>query len=45
MELRHFRSSSLSTEGAAYIPRAAITLGNVQPVSIQLTVIETEIAK
>ena len=27
MELRNFRSSSFSTEGAVYIPRAAITLG------------------
>jgi len=27
MELRNFRSSSFSTEGATYTPRAAITLG------------------
>ena len=27
IELRNFRSSSFSTEGATYIPRAAITLG------------------
>jgi len=27
MELQNFRSSSFSTEGAIYIPKAAITLG------------------
>jgi len=27
MELRNFRSSSFSTDGATYIPMAAITLG------------------
>jgi len=34
MELQNFRSSSFSTDGAIYIPKAAITLGefaNVEP--------------
>jgi len=35
MELRNFRSSSFSTKGATYIPRAAVTLG-IGPHSIYL---------
>ena len=39
MELQSFRSSSFSTEGATYIPRAAITFGHYILVSVCVEVL------